>query len=77
MYLTNIDPKKTAILVIDMQNDFIKPGANIYSHMGYQMCDKLNEFLDINRQKGSLSTLKIWFGQTCWTLESVENFANR
>lgn len=54
MYLTNIDPKKTAILVIDMQNDFIKPGANIYSHMGYQMCDKLNEFLDINRQKGSL-----------------------
>ena len=54
MYLKNIDPKKTALLIIDMQNDFLKPGAPVFSQMGYDMCDKLSEVADVFRQKGSL-----------------------
>ena len=54
MHLSRIDPKKTAVLVIDMQNDFIEPGAPIFTEMGYEMCDRLNAFLDAFRAKGTL-----------------------
>ena len=29
--LKHLDPKKTAVLVIDMQNDFIEEGAAMYT----------------------------------------------
>ncbi|MDE6949864.1 MAG: cysteine hydrolase [Lachnospiraceae bacterium] len=46
MRIDKIVPSKTAVLVIDMQNDFIEPGAPIYIDMGYKMVPALKEFLD-------------------------------
>ena len=46
MKLSAIDPKKTAVLVIDMQNDFIEPGAELFSQMGYDFVPKMAAFLD-------------------------------
>ena len=54
MYIPEFDPKKTALIVIDMQNDFVKPGAPIFSQQAYDMCDKLNELLDFCRDNGTM-----------------------
>ena len=45
MRIDKIIPEKTAVLVIDMQNDFVGPGAPIYIDMGHQMAPALKEFL--------------------------------
>lgn len=45
MRIDKIVPSKTAVMVIDMQNDFIRPGAPIYIDMGYKMVSSLKEFL--------------------------------
>ncbi len=54
MKLEKIDPKKAAVLVIDMQNDFIKPGSPLFSKMGFDMAGKMSAFLDECRKKGIL-----------------------
>ncbi len=54
MKLSAIDPKKTAVLVIDMQNDFIEPGAELFSQMGYDFVPKMAAFLDECRKRGML-----------------------
>ena len=51
MRIDKIIPEKTAVLVIDMQNDFVGPGAPIYIDMGHQMAPALKEFLDRCRQE--------------------------
>ena len=54
MRLTSIDPKTTAVLVIDMQNDFVLPGGPLFSQMGYDMLEHMGEFLTRCRQTGML-----------------------
>lgn len=54
MNIQSIDPKKTAVMVIDMQNDFVKPGAPLYVHMGYEFSESLARFLDKCRELGML-----------------------
>ena len=52
MKLTEIDPKQTAVIVIDMQNDFVRPGAPLFVKSGYELSGKLAEFLDRCREEG-------------------------
>lgn len=50
--LKHLDPKKTAVLVIDMQNDFIEEGAAMYTPMGHAFVKPLAKFLDSCRALG-------------------------
>ena len=52
MVIRSIDPRRTAVMVIDMQNDFIAPGAVLFSQMGYDFVPAMADFLDRSRQKG-------------------------
>ncbi|MGG3885839.1 cysteine hydrolase family protein [Brevibacillus panacihumi] len=52
MRLKQIDPKKTAILVIDMQNDFIAQGAPLETPMGRRILPTLQRLLSFGREKG-------------------------
>ena len=45
-HVNEINPKETAILVIDMQNNFVKEGGSMYCKMGNEMLDKMADFLD-------------------------------
>lgn len=55
MKLDAVDPKRTAVFVIDMVNDFIEPGLSpLYSEMGYNMVPKLNDFCGKCRDMGML-----------------------
>ena len=51
-FLTRIDPAKTAILVVDMTNDFIAPGASLCCAMGTRFASALGVFLDQCRTEG-------------------------
>ncbi|MDR0468916.1 MAG: cysteine hydrolase [Peptococcaceae bacterium] len=44
--------KKTAVIVVDMQNAFVAEGAPIYSDMGHKMLEPMSLFLDQCRQRG-------------------------
>jgi len=50
--VSNINPKKTAVLVIDMTNDYVAPGAPLYCDMGNKLAQRLNSFLDDCRNLG-------------------------
>ena len=52
MKLKAINPKKTAVVVIDMQNDFINPESPLFVASGYKFVDRLAEFLDTCRGEG-------------------------
>ena len=54
MKLSKLVGRKTAILVIDMQNDFIEPGAELFSQMGYDFTPRMASFLDECRKYGIL-----------------------
>lgn len=47
------DPKKAALLVIDMENDFVKPGAPMQVPMAYEMVPTLKTLLNACREKGA------------------------
>lgn len=47
-----IDPKTTAVIVVDMQNDFVAPGAALQSQMAHDLVPRLAETLDNCRQLG-------------------------
>jgi ureidoacrylate peracid hydrolase len=49
-FLDKVKPEKTAVLVIDMSNAFVGPGA--FVEMGNKFAPKLGGFLDICRGKG-------------------------
>lgn len=51
-FYTHVDPKTTAVIVVDMTNGFCAPGAPIYVEMGYRFAPKLNDFLNQCRQQG-------------------------
>lgn len=50
--LKSVDPNRTAVIVVDMENDFIAPGAPMETPMGTKLVPKLNEFLDECRELG-------------------------
>jgi len=47
-----IDPKKTAVIVVDMQNDFVAPGAPLLSQQAQDMVPRLAETLQACREHG-------------------------
>ena len=47
-----VDPEKTALVVIDMQNDFIQEGAPYESSHGREMIDELNRLTATCRDRG-------------------------
>lgn len=53
MHLEHIDPRTTAILVIDMQADFLEPTSGVCVESGYQFLPKMPAFLDACRDKGA------------------------
>jgi nicotinamidase-related amidase len=52
MHIDVIDPKKTAMIVVDMQNDFVVPGAALETPAAREMVPKLAEALRICRDAG-------------------------
>lgn len=50
----DLDPSTTAILVIDMQNEFLAEGAPRENSMGRTMVDDLSRFIDTCRDAGAL-----------------------
>jgi biuret amidohydrolase len=48
----NIDPTKTALLVVDMQNDFINEGAPMETPHGREMVSTLRTVIDFSRDAG-------------------------
>jgi biuret amidohydrolase len=53
MKFTINDPKKVALLVIDMENDFVRPGAPMQVPMAYDMVPNVKMLLDVCREKGT------------------------
>ena len=47
-----IVPEKTAMIVVDMQNDFVKPGALVEVPQAREMVPRLNQLLDLCREAG-------------------------
>lgn len=47
-----LNPDTTALLLIDLQNDFVEPGAPLETAMAYKSLPKLKELMAFCRQKG-------------------------
>ena len=52
LVLDYIDPKHTAVIVVDMQNDFVAPGAALETPMGHDILPNLKRILDHARKTG-------------------------
>jgi biuret amidohydrolase len=52
MHVDVIDPKKTAMIVVDMQNDFVAPGAAMETPAARRVVPRLVEALRICRDAG-------------------------
>ncbi len=50
--IDRIEPERTAIIVIDMQNDFLSPGAPFETPMGREFVPRLQSLLEHSRQSG-------------------------
>ena len=50
--IESVDPKKTAVVVVDMQNDFVTEGFPLYTPMAAATIPKMSTFLDECREKG-------------------------
>lgn len=50
--IESVNPKKTAVLVNDMQNDFVTEGYPLYTPMAAATIPKMAKFLDACRDKG-------------------------
>lgn len=51
-HVNQIDPDRTAIIVVDMQNDFVADGAALQSKQALAMTSRLSEALKFCRQTG-------------------------
>uniref|UniRef100_A0A0D6R3Q7 Isochorismatase-like domain-containing protein n=1 Tax=Araucaria cunninghamii TaxID=56994 RepID=A0A0D6R3Q7_ARACU len=51
---SSVDWKETALLVIDMQNDFILPGGPMHVEMGASVVPAVKEAVAFAREKGAL-----------------------
>ncbi|MYW04306.1 cysteine hydrolase [Streptomyces sp. SID3343] len=49
-----VDPARTALIVVDVQNDFVAPGAPLESAAGYAMLPTLGALIDFCRKAGIL-----------------------
>ncbi len=49
---SRIDPKRTAMIVVDMQNDFVANGAALQSRQAHDMVPRLAETLKFCREQG-------------------------
>lgn len=47
------NPTKTALLVIDMENDFVKPGAPMCVPMATKAVPNIKKLIDVCRKKGA------------------------
>jgi ureidoacrylate peracid hydrolase len=52
MQINNIDPDRTAMIVVDMQNDFVAPGAPMETPAARAMVPRLAEALALCRERG-------------------------
>lgn len=50
--IDRIQPDRTAIIVVDMQNDFVAPGAPLETPMGLELIPRLQKILEHARQTG-------------------------
>ena len=50
--IERIDPVRAALIVVDMENEFVKPGASFEVEAGRAMLPKLKEFIGFYRQSG-------------------------
>ncbi|ENW01004.1 hypothetical protein F938_00520 [Acinetobacter bereziniae LMG 1003 = CIP 70.12] len=46
------NPKKTALLIIDMENDFVKPDASMWVPMATEIVPNIKSLATISREKG-------------------------
>lgn len=49
--IDKLDPTRTALLVIDMQHDFLAPGAPLETRAGREMIPTLNEMIRFSRDQ--------------------------
>jgi ureidoacrylate peracid hydrolase len=59
MQIDVIEPKKTAMIVVDMQNDFVASGATMETPAARAMVPKLVEALNICREAESKSSIRL------------------
>lgn len=52
LQIDRISPRKTAVIVVDMQHDFVAPGAPLETPMGRDLLPNLTRLLDHARQRG-------------------------
>lgn len=50
--IDRIEPERTAVIVVDMQNDFVAPGAPLETPMGQELLPRLQALLAHARQTG-------------------------
>lgn len=50
--IQSFDPRHAAIIVVDMENDFVAAGASLETPMGRAFVPQLHEFLEACRAKG-------------------------
>ncbi|QFG70305.1 cysteine hydrolase [Ornithinimicrobium pratense] len=50
--IDSLDPNTTALLLIDLQNDFVEPGAPLETPMAYQNLPRLKELVSFCRDRG-------------------------
>lgn len=53
MQINEIDPARTAMIVVDMQNDFVASGAPLETHAARAMVPRLAEALKLRRDVGT------------------------
>ena len=52
LVIDRIEPARTAVVVIDMQNDFVAPGAPLETPMGQELLPRLQKLLEHARKTG-------------------------
>ncbi|MFA7438469.1 cysteine hydrolase family protein [Castellaniella sp.] len=50
--IESLDPDHTALLLIDLQNDFVEPGGPLHASMAYDNLPKIKELIAFCREKG-------------------------
>jgi ureidoacrylate peracid hydrolase len=50
--IERIDPARAALIIVDMENDFVKPGASFEVEAGRTMLPKLKKLISFCRQSG-------------------------
>ena len=62
-----IDPTRTAMIVIDMENDFVADGAKLQSKQAHAMVPRLAATLKFCREHGTTCIRPLRTGHRWWT----------